>query len=57
MSTWTKQNLFELGPVTRDKSKHHPHPHPAASRSQLCYGVSHLVCIATVLQIGYYLDE
>jgi len=44
MSTWTKQNLFELGAVTRGKSKHHHHPHPAAPRSKLRFttGVSPL---------------
>jgi len=29
MSTWTKQNLFELGAVARGKSKHRPRQHPA----------------------------
>jgi len=50
MSTWTKQNLFELGTVARGKSKHRPRQHPATPRSQLCYTI-------VVSHMGLYRDS
>jgi len=51
MSTWTKQNLFELGTGARGKSKHCPRQHPAAPIVSFAILLGYLtwVCIETVL--------